>query len=454
MNKLIVSLVFTILTVLAPTYAQTVYPMLVKSHIEFQRALGGEGDEECLSILEVKDKEKGYLISGNTQGVGAGKRDFFLTRIDSVGRHMWTKTYGGKDNEFGGFVEKTTEDSFVLVGYTESYNQDNNQILLIKVDMTGNVLWSKTIGLDRSVYASTLTVVRDGGFVILGETINNSGEVKHSDILVTKTDKDGNILWSKIIGGDRTDYGYSISETIDHGYIIGGETNSFGKGDWDYYFVKLKENGDIEWTRAFGTDSSDFGRVARQAPDGTFILGGTCVTSKDVDMEIGLIRVDANGGLIWAKTMGGQGAEYLLDLITLDDKSFAIAGYTSSFGLNQEDAFISILDFDGKMKWMKSYGGPEEDHGVALCKTTNDGIILAGQTSGFGAKGKDVMLIKTTRKWSKYQCNANVVIPTTTKVVSKVMSGGTQTNVRMNLFDVDVSVSDIKFSEKTLCVPY
>ncbi len=454
MNKLIVSLVLSYLLVLAPSYAQTVYPMLVKSHEEFQHAVGGEGEDECLNILEVKDKEKGYLISGNTQGIGAGKRDFYLSRIDSVGKLMWTKTYGGKDNEFGGFVEKTNDDNFVLVGYTESFNSDNNQILLIKVDPKGSILWSKTIGLDRSVYATTLTVVRDGGIVILGETINKESKIKHSDILVTKTDKDGNILWSKIIGGERTDYGYSISETIDHGYIIGGETNSFGKGDWDFYFVKLKESGDIEWTRAFGTDSSDYGRVARQAPDGTFILGGTCVTGKDVDMEIGLVRVDANGGLIWAKTMGGQSAEYLLDLVTLDEKSFAIAGYTSSFGLEQEDAFICILDYNGKMKWMKSYGGPQEDHGVALCKTTNEGIILAGQTSSFGAKVKDVMLIKTTRKWSKYQCNANVVIPSSEKLTSKVMSGGTQTDVRMNLYDVDISTSDVKFSDKTLCVPY
>ncbi|MBO9701988.1 MAG: hypothetical protein J7604_17405 [Sporocytophaga sp.] len=454
MNKLIVSLVLFYLLVLAPAYAQTVYPMLVKSHEEFQHAIGGDGEDECIKILEVKDKEKGYLFSGNTQGVGAGKRDFYLSRIDSVGKLMWTKTYGGKDNEFGGFVEKTNDDNFVIVGYTESFNKDNNQILLIKVDPKGAVLWSKTIGLDRSVYATTLTVVRDGGFVILGETINNTSKIKHSDILVTKTDKDGNILWSKIIGGERTDYGYSISETIDHGYIIGGETNSFGKGDWDFYFLKLKESGDIEWTRAFGTDSSDYGRVAKQAPDGTFILGGTCVTGKDVDMEIGLVRVDANGGLLWSKTMGGQNAEYLLDLITLDELSFAIGGYTSSFGLNQEDAFICILDYNGKMKWMKTYGGPQEDHGVALCKTTNEGIILAGQTSSFSAKAKDVMLIKTTRKWSKYQCNANVVVPTSEKFTSKVLYGGTQTEVRMNLYDVDISISDVKFSERTLCVPY
>jgi hypothetical protein len=106
------------------------------------------------------------------------------------------------------------------------------------------------------------------------------------------------------------------------------------------------------------------------------------------------------------------------------------------------------------MKWMKSYGGPLEDHGVSLCKTTNEGIILAGQTSSFGAKVKDVLLIKTTRKWSKYQCNANVVIPSSEKLISKVMSGGTQSDVRMNLYDVDISVSDVKFSERTLCVPY
>jgi hypothetical protein len=418
--------------------------------VEFQRSFGGMKKENSYQVLQTSDK--GYLSLGSTESFGNGKSDIYLIKMDSMGNLKWSKTYGGAGNDFGHSLEKTKDGNYIILGHGSSFSKEYNDLCLIKIDNDGKVIWSKAYGLDASDYANSVIATSDGGFVILAETINFIGNDKNSDILIIKVDAEGVIQWSKVFGGNNTDYAYSIQQTKEGGYIVGGETNSYGAGEWDFYLLKLKADGAVEWSKTYGESGTDFGRYAQQTPDGGYIIGGNTVNYRAEGFDICLIKVDLNGEIEWTKVYGGAGTDYLLNLKIVGEKGFVVVGYTNSSDLLSEDVLVMKFNYSGNIVWTKVYGSPMNDYGVALTVISDNDIIIGGSTKGFGTTDDDVYIIKTTLKFIGKPCNLNSFLPfTKKKAIVKTGKGYYDYDLHSDERKIEINVSSPVTAEQVLC---
>ena len=206
----------------------------------------------------------------------------------------------------------------------------------------------------------------------------------------------------KAIGGENLDWGHSIIQTSDGGYVIAGSTFSFGTGetigedldgvDKDVYVVKLDANGNLQWTKTIGGKYWDEGHSIIQTSDGSYVIAGTTRSFGAGGEDVYVIKLDANGNLQWTKTIGGPESEGGNSLIQTSDGSYVIAGTTRSFGAGGEDVYVVKLDANGNLQWTKTIEVKNEYLSEpSLIQTSDGGYAIAGKATPFGL---DVYVVK------------------------------------------------------------
>jgi hypothetical protein len=157
---------------------------------------------------------------------------------------VWKKIFGGTGNDSGLSVQQTSDSGYILLGNTHSEGAGSSDFYLIKTDNAGNLIWKKTLGGANSEFGSSVQQTVDGGYILLGDTASEGAG--GNDAYLIKTDNLGNQLWKKTFGGTSTDAGYSVKQTADGGYILLGTTSSFGAGGSDLYLIKTDKDGNAQ----------------------------------------------------------------------------------------------------------------------------------------------------------------------------------------------------------------
>jgi hypothetical protein len=356
--------------------------------VEWEKTFGGRGDDVGYSVQQTRDG--GYIIVGETESYGAG--GVYLIKVDANGNMQWSKTFGGSVGEWGSSVQQTSDGGYIIVGWTTSFGAGWADVYLIKVDANGNMQWSKTFGGPEDEWGFSVQQTSDGGYIIVGSTV--SFGAGWADVYLIKVDANGNRQWSKTFGGGSWDVGYSVQQTSDGGYIIVGETKSFGAGEADVYLIKVDANGNMQWSKTFGGRGDDWGYSVQQTRDGGYIIVGGTMSFGAGEADVYLIKVDANGNRQWSKTFGGPEDEWGYSVQQTSDGGYIIVGFTESFGAGWSDVYLIKVDANGNMQWSKTFGGPENEWGYSVQQTRDGGYIIVGFTGSFGAGGKDVYLIK------------------------------------------------------------
>jgi len=253
--------------------------------------------------------------------------------------------------------------------------------------------WARTYGGSEWDYGSSVQQTSDGGYIVAGET--DSYGVGESDFYLVKTDMNGNTTWTHTYGGIDNELANSVKQTDDWGYIIAGYTLSYGAGLSDFYLVKTDGNGDTIWTRTYGGSFNDYGVSVQQTMDGGYIITGM-TTSFGVDSgDIYLIKTYGNGDTSWTKTYGGTSLDYGVSVQQTSDDGYIVAGVTESYGAGLSDFYLVKTDWNGNTIWTRTYGGSSYDAGVSVQQTTDGGYIIAGETDSYGAGSRNIYLIKT-----------------------------------------------------------
>ena len=306
------------------------------------KIFGGTEWDFAYSVQQTSDG--GYIVSGSTESLGAGNDDVYLIKTDSSGNTLWAKTFGGTGSESGQSVQQTSDGGYIIAGKTASLGSGNEDIYLIKTDSSGDTLWTKTFGETSLDEGFSVQQTSDGGYIIVG----NAGEyLLESYVYLIKTDDSGDTLWTKTYGGTSLDGGNSVQQTNDGGYIIAGWTRSFGAGDMDVYLIKTDESGDTLWTKTFGGQSSDQGQSVKQTSDGGYIIVGWTGSFGAGDSDVYLIKTDGSGDTLWTKTFGGTDLDWGYSVQQTNDGGYIVAGRTRSFGAGDMDVYLIKTDANG-----------------------------------------------------------------------------------------------------------
>jgi len=373
-----------------------------KEVVTFEKTFGGSESDEGFSVEETTDS--GFIIAGYTYSYGNGGQDLYLIKTDMNGNELWSRTFGESNNDVGVSVAETDDGGFIITGSTSSYGNGSYDVYLLKTDMNGNELWSRTFGGIGSDYGNSVEETTDGGFIITGST-SSYGNGSY-DVYLLKTDMDGNELWSRTFGGSEGDAGFSVEETTDGGFIITGNTGSYGNGSRDVYLIKTDSNGTELWSKTFGGSEGDYGYSVAEADDEGFIITGYTRSYGNEGADVYLLKTDMNGNELWSKTFGGIGYDIGAFVEETLDGGFIITG-SSSYGNGGIDAYLIRTNMNGTELWSKTFGGSEDDYGYSVEETSDGGFIITGLTYSYGNGGEnaDVYLVKTdmngTELWSK-----------------------------------------------------
>ena len=197
--------------------------------------------------------------------------------------------------------------------------------------------------------------------------------------------------WEKIYGGTSDEWGFSIQQTNDGGYVITG-SKSFLKVS----LIKTDNNGDSLWNKNF---DGDVGYSVQQTNDGGYIITGlksTFDSSFNLEGNVFLIKTDENGDSLWTKTFGGTENELGRSIQQTNDGGYIITGYTNSFGNGTEDLYLIKTDNNGDSLWSKTFGDTNGEEGYSVQQTNDGGYIITGVKSFFSnGLTLDIYLIKT-----------------------------------------------------------
>jgi uncharacterized delta-60 repeat protein len=236
----------------------------------WQKTFGGKGKDYARAM--VKTDDGGVVIAGTTKSYGKGSYDFYVTRLNSKGDKVWSNTYGGDklDSAYG--IDATKDGGFIIVGSTESYGAGNSDFYIVKIDANGKEQWTQVYGEKK---ADALYAVKelDDGYVFAGETRSYGSQKR--DLNIMKTDKNGKILFHKLFGLKNHEYARGVELTDDSNILVAGVTKSMGNGRADFYLLKLdKKSGKLIWANVYGGKKNDIVRGMAKVKDGGFVVVG------------------------------------------------------------------------------------------------------------------------------------------------------------------------------------
>lgn len=333
-----------------------------------------------------------YIVVGETYSIESGSYDIYLVNISSSGDTIWSKTYGGIQSEYGNAVIRTSDGGFAVAGETRSFGSGSYDIYLLKTDSSGDTLWARTYGGDDYEEGHSIVQTFDGGYIITGST--RSSGLGYDDVCLVKTDSLGNPDWIRTYGGVNHDCGNWVELTPDGGFIIAGESESFPVYTLYGYVIKTDADGDTLWTKTYGGEFDDAFYCIQPTSDGGYILAGF-TTSFGAGMADGwLVKIDELGDTLWTRTYGGPNDDYIYSVRQTSDSGYILAGWSESYHIGGSDVYIIKTDSLGDITWSGNYGGQGADIGKAIKQTSDDGYIIAGSTSSYGAGNNDVYVIR------------------------------------------------------------
>jgi len=378
---------------------------------------------------------------------------------------QWDYRFGGANDEILTTFQQTSDGGFILGGASSSdssgdktqHSRGGYDFWIVKTDGSGNKLWDHRFGGSNTDRLTSLQQTSDGGYILGGTSLSDSSgdRSQHTrgnyDYWIVRTDAAGNKLWDKRFGGSGPDNLYSIRQTLDGGFILGGSSLSDSSGDkmqhtrgsFDYWVVKTDSTGNLQWERRFGGSSVENLYALIQTHDGGYLLGGYSISDSSGDKtqdnrdtgsasinrgDYWLVRLDSSGSKLWDKRFGGTHVDYMYSLSQTIDNGFILGGFSSSDSSGDKsqqsrgstDYWMVKIDSAGNKLWDRRFGGTDhEDDFGSIAQTTDNGFFLTGTSySGIsGDKSEDnlsveqIWMVRTDSagnlKWDKTVFNSS-----------------------------------------------
>ncbi|MBT9144979.1 MAG: hypothetical protein DDT42_00840 [candidate division WS2 bacterium] len=363
--------------------------------------------DEAHSIEQTTDG--GYIVAGYTRSSIAHKpSDVYILRLDSKGDLLWEKTFGGKSSVNAYSIQQTTDGGYIVAGSTTSSSTGMADVYILRLDANGILLWEKTYGrLDWAETAYSIQQTTDGGYILVGcaEGRFEFPLDRDVDIYILKLNYMGDLFWEKIIGNiDSDEYAYSIQQTTDGGYIVAGSTTSSSTGMADVYILRLDANGILLWEKTYGRlDWAETAYSIQQTTDGGYVVAGSRMShDSEEGKDTYILKLDSKGDLIWEKTFDFRWEDTLYSIQQTTDGGYIAAGYTLVL-LGTPEMYILRLDSRGGLLWQRTFSGDGWSIARSIQQATDGGYVVAGYTAPLKGGPPDVHILKLNSRGETLQ---------------------------------------------------
>ncbi len=379
--------------------------------IEWQKSLGGSNDDTLFGASLTNDG--GYVVAGysnstnNSFSINHGSSDGYIVKLNATGTVEWQKLVGGSLDDSFSNVISTSDGGIMAIGYTKSNDFDvtsnygGNDVFLVKMNQQGDIVWTKTYGGADNEVGNAIEETNLGGYIIAGTTTSNTfngntvDDFDGTNSFLLKIDADGNIQWVKTYGSNSNDSCRDVIQCTDGGYATANITNANNfAGSIGYHSIwvfKTNETGELLWQKVYG-DILDWTYSLQQTSDNGFIVSGNTVSGSSIPGGHGaedafLIKLDMNGDLQWQYCYGGSAREYALDVFETTDGNYIFTGGASSQNNGQvsgnqgsSDYWVAKTDANGTIIWQNCYGGSSIELAYAIKPTPDNGLFTVGKS--------------------------------------------------------------------------
>jgi hypothetical protein len=306
----------------------------------------------CRAHSVLLTADGGFVVAGFTQSYPSPERAYVM-RADSLGDSLWTRKYApplGSSMAYD--IEPTRDGGFIIVGECQTDTVRVQDAYVVRIDSLGDTLWTRRYGGVHYEEANCVRQTGDGGFIMTGWT----GELFDHDGWLIRVDSLGDTLWTRTYGGRRDDALNSV-ELLPDGFVLAGWTNSYGAGSSDGWLLRLDCNGETLWSRTFGGLYSDAWAM-NLAGDGGYIMTGQTFSYGAGASDAWLVSYDSGGAMRWMRTFGGTDWDYTAQAYGSSDGGYILAGRTLSFGNTWGDGYLIKTDKYGTVGVGADRGSP------------------------------------------------------------------------------------------------
>lgn len=370
--------------------------------VDWQRTYGGTGGDIARSIKHTFDG--GFVVAGLTSSFTSGKQDMWVLKFDKAGNMQWHKSYGGTGNDVAHAIEPTADGGYLVAGYTQSFAAQNKDYFVVKTDSTGKVEWAKRYGGTAADVIRFAKQTADGNYLVAGFT-HSFGT--NGDIMVLKLDTNGDIIWQKTYGGGKFEEPGAILE-VPGGYIIMEQSNSFSSST-DGWIFKIDDAGAILWQKRIGGGSFDEISAARLTHDGGFIVAAETKSFGAVNEDFWVIKFDSAGNAQWQKRYGGSGVDEPEAIALTPEGGSIVVGTTRSFGAVGKDVWFLRLNANGDVAQCTTEVTANLETKATEAATRADPVDITTNSAAVTPKVKDGVALPGAASFANpvYQCGVN-----------------------------------------------
>ncbi len=337
-------------------------------------------------------QDGGFLQAGMSDGnIDGNGYDGLVVKYSSDGVVEWSKFYGSTGSDYIYKISQTENGDFLLAGFTDSWGSGNFDAWVIRIDNSGNEIWSQVFGGEHDDRCYGIFEAASGEIIMAG-LIGSYGNGE-DDYWLASINPDGSFNWEQTYGGALNDFLFSAVHTSDNGYLLIGHSDSwYTNGDKDVYLVKTDSSGIEQWSDTYGSNGDEIYCKGTETSDGSFVI--TSRIYVDDHNDVWALKIDANGYEIWNNYFGGSGNDYGYGIIEDLDQHYVLGGYSNSRDINVMDAWLCKIDPDGNLVWNRFYGYENGARGRDLCQAHNGDYVLGGFTTSFGDGSVDFYLLR------------------------------------------------------------
>jgi len=340
---------------------------------DFEHVFGGKGEETGNSILALEDG--GYLVVGYTTSFGSGNRDVYLVRTDGDGNEVWSVTFGGKGDDWAWEAVPAGDGDFIVTGFGNSEGAGADDILALRVDADGDLIWKKTYGYPRDEKSWGITRTSDGLYAICGQAENESTGF---DVYLIGIDGEGRKRWERETGGAGVDRVFSMATMEEGDLVFAGMSSTESHGGLDVYVIRTSPTGEVVWERRFGEKRDDIGHGVIVLPDGRIMVTGYAQSPSDPNNII-VMTISPDGRELHKTTFGTIADDRAMMSAATED-GFLTVGYTQMRG--DLDAYLIRWNEEGTTfgHWIIERDG--FDRGVFVRTIAPDAFVFTGSFGG------------------------------------------------------------------------